>query len=226
MLEKLNENASLSELITTFGDVKNELQIGKNNIASTLGNPFVGTDKLNLTKTKIETLKNSFAANLTNKNVSANKTESMQNLIDKVSSIKNIIKIAKSENNYVSMGSSYVLPYGQTEDSVKRVSLEINSLSFRPNLVFMTTKDNYSNYTTIAFDSTMNVMPNLILCISEEYRPSIRQYIGRFQNRIFDTDTYSNSVSAGFFTNGFRTPIYLKDTGIYAAVSWFAIKYE
>ncbi|MCC0637513.1 hypothetical protein [Clostridioides sp. ES-S-0001-02] len=97
MIEKLNENASLSELITTFGQVKNELQIGKNNISSALGSPFVGTDKLNLTKTKIETLKNSFAANLTNKNVSANKTESMQNLIDKVSSIKNIIKTAKSE---------------------------------------------------------------------------------------------------------------------------------
>ncbi|WP_394869952.1 hypothetical protein [Clostridioides difficile] len=226
MLEKLNENASLSELITTFGNVKNELQIGKNNIASTLGNPFVGTDKLDVTKTKIETLKNAFAANLTSKNVSASKTESMQSLIGKVSSIKNILKTAKSENNYISMGSSYVLPYGQTENSVRRVSLEINSLSFRPNLVFMTTKDSYSNYTTIAFDSTMNLMPNLILCIDEQYRPSIRQNIARFQNRIFDTDTHSNPNSAGFFTNGFRTPIYLSDTGIYTAVSWFAIKYE
>lgn len=226
MIEKLNENASLSELITAFEQVKNELQIGKNNMADTLGSPFIRTDKLGTTKTKIETLKNTFATNLTNKNVSANKTESMQSLIDKVSSIKNIIKTAKSENNYISMGSSYVLPYGQTEDSVRRVSLEINSLSFRPNLVFMTTKDSYSNYTTIAFDSTMNLMPNLILCIDEQYRPSIRQNIGRFQNHIFDTDTYSNSTSAGFFTNGFRTPIYLSDTGIYAAVSWFAIKYE
>ncbi|VFC55015.1 Uncharacterised protein [Clostridioides difficile] len=54
MLEKLNENASLSELITTFGDVKNELQISKNNIASALGSPFAGTDKLDVTKTKIE----------------------------------------------------------------------------------------------------------------------------------------------------------------------------
>ncbi|MCC0764276.1 hypothetical protein IR151_14840 [Clostridioides sp. ES-S-0006-03] len=225
MTEKLTENSSLSELMIAFESIKNDLQIGKNNVASTLGSPFTGTDKLNITKTKIETLKNTFAANLTNKNVSANKTESMQNLIDKVSSIKNIIKTAKSESNYITMKPSYVLPYGQT-DSVRRVSLEINSLSFRPNLVFMTTKDNYSNYTTIAFDSTMNLMPNLILCISEEYRSGNRQNIGRFQNRIFDTDTYSNSTSGGFFTNGFRTPIYLNDTSIYAAVSWFAIKYE
>ena len=78
MLEKLNENASLSELITTFGDVKNELQISKNNIASALGSPFAGTDKLDVTKTKIETLKNTFATNLTNKNVSTAGSESKQ----------------------------------------------------------------------------------------------------------------------------------------------------
>ncbi len=29
MIEKLNENASLSDLITTFENVKDELQIGK-----------------------------------------------------------------------------------------------------------------------------------------------------------------------------------------------------
>ncbi|VIB43095.1 tail fiber protein [Clostridioides difficile] len=226
MLEKLNENASLSELITTFGNVKNELQIGKNNIAGTLGNPFAGTDKLDVTKTKIETLKNAFAANLTSKNVSASKLESMQSLIGKVSSIKNIIKTAKSENNYITMKPKYILPYGQTENSVKRIVLEINSLSFRPNLVFMLAKDSYNNYTTIAFDSTMNLMSNLILCITEEYRPSIRQYISRFQNNTHDTDTYSNNSGTGFFTNGFRIPIDLNDTEVQATVSWFAIKYE
>ncbi|MCC0706971.1 hypothetical protein [Clostridioides sp. ES-S-0190-01] len=226
MIEKLNENASLSELITTFGQVKNELQIGKNNISSALGSPFVGTDKLDVTRTKIVTLKNAFATNLINKNVSAAGSESMQNLINKVSSIKNIIKTAKSGNNFVSMSSKYFFPYGQTEGLVKRVTLEINSLSFRPNLVFMTVKDSYSNYTTIAFDSTMNLMPDLILCINEEYRSSIRQYISRFQNDTHDTDTYSNNSATGFFTNGFRIPIDLNDTGIYAAVSWFAIKYE
>ncbi|AXU71585.1 hypothetical protein VSK93_16280 [Clostridioides difficile] len=226
MLEKLNENASLSELITTFGNVKNELQIGKNNIASTLGNPFVGTDKLDVTKTKIETLKNAFAANLTSKNVSASKIESMQSLIGKVSSIKNIIKTAKSESNYITMKSSYIFPYGQTENSVKRIVLEINSLSFRPNLVFMIAEGYYSNYTTIAFDATMNLRPNLILCIEEQYRSSIRQNISRLQNHTHDTDTYSNLSQAGFFTNGFRIPIYLNDTSLSATVSWFAIKYE
>ncbi|VFG15318.1 Uncharacterised protein [Clostridioides difficile] len=70
MIEKLNENASLSDLITTFENVKDELQIGKNNIASTLGSPFVGTDKLSVTKTKIQTLKNTLAISLSMKNIS------------------------------------------------------------------------------------------------------------------------------------------------------------
>ncbi|MGS2388153.1 hypothetical protein ACVCBU_17300, partial [Clostridioides difficile] len=58
MTEKLTENSSLSELMIAFESIKNDLQIGKNNVASTLGSPFTGTDKLGTTKTKIETLKN------------------------------------------------------------------------------------------------------------------------------------------------------------------------
>ncbi|HFL3546927.1 TPA: hypothetical protein ACG3P2_002497 [Clostridioides difficile] len=226
MTEKLTDNASLGELMTALQNIQTDFQVSKNNIANVLGSPFANADKLDVTKTKIETLKNNFATNLTNKNVSANKTESMQNLIDKVANIKNIIKTAKSENNYITMKPKYILPYGQTENSVKRIVLEINSLSFRPNLVFMLAKDSYNNYTTIAFDSTMNLMSNLILCITEEYRPSIRQYISRFQNNTHDTDTYSNNSGTGFFTNGFRIPIDLNDTEVWATVSWFAIKYE
>ncbi len=226
MTEKLTDNDSLGELMTSLQSVQTDFQTGKNNIVSALGSPFVATDKLDVTKTKIETLKNTFAANLTNKNVSASKTESIQSLIGKVSSIKNILKIAKSENSFVSMSSKYFYPYGQAEGLVKRVVLEINSLSFRPNLVFILAKDSYSNYTTIAFDSTMNLRPDLILCINEQYRPSIRQYISRFQNNTYDTDTYSNNSATGFFTNGFRIPIDLDDTGIATTVSWFAIKYE
>lgn len=227
MTEKLIDNASLGELMTTLQSVQNDFQTGKNNIASALGNPFVGADKLDVTKTKIEKLKNTFATNLTNKNISASKTESMQSLIDKVANIKNIIKTAKSENNSVYMKPGYVSVYNsQTGDSASHASLEINSLSFRPNLVFMIAEDYYSNYTTIAFDATMNLMPNLILCTEEQYRASNRENISRYQNRIFDTDTYSNPTSAGFFINGFRTPIYIGNTSSKVTVSWFAIKYE
>ncbi|HBF5456094.1 TPA: hypothetical protein KOQ79_002054 [Clostridioides difficile] len=87
MTEKLNDNASLGELMMALQSIQTDFQGSKNNIATVLGSPFLNKDKLDVTKTKIETLKNTLAVNLTNKNVSANKTESIQNLINKVSSI-------------------------------------------------------------------------------------------------------------------------------------------
>ncbi len=96
MTEKLNENASLSELITAFGQVKNELQIGKNNITSTLGSPFTGKDKLDVIKTKIQTSKNTLANNLTSKNIVAQGSETLNSLITKVNRITPIL-IAQGE---------------------------------------------------------------------------------------------------------------------------------
>ncbi|MCC0629851.1 MULTISPECIES: hypothetical protein [unclassified Clostridioides] len=85
MTEKLTDNASLGELMTALESVKNDLQIGKNNVASTLGSPFAGTDKLNVTKTKIETLKNVLVETINSKNVSATSSETFTNLIEKAS---------------------------------------------------------------------------------------------------------------------------------------------
>ncbi|MDN9304169.1 hypothetical protein KLJ77_18265, partial [Clostridioides difficile] len=76
MTEKLTDNASLRELMIAFESAKNDLQIDKNNIASTLGSPFLGTDKLDTTKTKTQTLKNTLASNITNKGIVTNSTES------------------------------------------------------------------------------------------------------------------------------------------------------
>ncbi|HBG5346485.1 TPA: hypothetical protein KQG29_003938 [Clostridioides difficile] len=98
MTEKLTDNASLGELMTALQSIQTDFQGGKNNIANVLGSPFAGTDKLSSTKTRIETLKNTFATNLTNKNVSASKTESMQSLIDKVNWIFQLIEIFSLKN--------------------------------------------------------------------------------------------------------------------------------
>lgn len=98
MIEKLNENASLSDLITTFENVKDELQIGKNNMANTLGNPFVGTDKLDVTKTKIETLKSALVNNLIYKRVSASTQSSFTDLINAINFIVQSILIVKCKD--------------------------------------------------------------------------------------------------------------------------------
>ncbi|SJS45648.1 Uncharacterised protein [Clostridioides difficile] len=40
MIEKLNENASLGQLITAFENSTNEIKTTKNNLTNILGNPF------------------------------------------------------------------------------------------------------------------------------------------------------------------------------------------
>ncbi|MCC0677791.1 MULTISPECIES: hypothetical protein [unclassified Clostridioides] len=222
MTEKLTDNASLGELMIAFESIKNDLQIGKNNVASTLGSPFTGTDKLNITKTKIETLKNTFAANLTNKNVSANKTESMQSLIDKVSSIKNIIKTAKSENSTIRLSYAYVDNY-EGEKYWKWGAFTVNSLTFKPNIVFAQTGNSRNEYTIVSFDSSMELKPNLIFCTDSQSIPSTRYSIYHVKNREMDID---NGSSVGHFSNGFRLPIPTEDYDSSIIVSWFALGYK
>ncbi|EGT4247986.1 tail fiber protein H [Clostridioides difficile] len=222
MLEKLNENASLSELITTFGDVKNELQISKNNIASALGSPFAGTDKLDVTKTKIETLKNTFATNLTNKNVSTAGSESMQSLIDKVSSIKNIIKTAKSGNSLLRLQKAYIENYNYEQVWVWG-AFTVDSLAFKPNLVFAQAGNSRNKYTIVSFDSSMELKSNLIFCTNSQSIPSTRYSIYHVKNREMDVD---NGSSVGHFSGGFRLPIPNEDFDSSATISWFALGYK
>ncbi|MCC0697561.1 hypothetical protein [Clostridioides sp. ES-S-0048-02] len=98
MTEKLTENSSLGGLMTALESVKNDLQIGKNNVASTLGSPFAGTDKLDVTRTKIVTLKSALADNLIYKGVSASTRSSFTNLINAINFIVQSILIVKCKN--------------------------------------------------------------------------------------------------------------------------------
>ncbi|HBE8980353.1 TPA: hypothetical protein SOK69_003573, partial [Clostridioides difficile] len=56
MIEKLNENASLSDLITTFESCTSNLQTIKNNIVNTLGSPATSGDKLSVIPNRIKTI--------------------------------------------------------------------------------------------------------------------------------------------------------------------------
>ncbi|MCP8368578.1 hypothetical protein [Clostridioides difficile] len=98
MTTKLTDNASLGELMTTLENVQTDFQTGKNNISSALGSPFVGTDKLGTTKTKIETLKNVLVETINFKNVSATSSETFTNLIEKVNWIFQSIEIFSLKN--------------------------------------------------------------------------------------------------------------------------------
>ncbi|WP_109277963.1 hypothetical protein, partial [Clostridioides difficile] len=97
--------------------------------ASTLGSPFVGTDKLSVTKTKIQTLKNTLAISLSMKNISAQSTETLHSLISKVVGIENIF-IAQGECTQV--GEKTFQLYQVDNNTPKTCSA--NAISF--NLAF------------------------------------------------------------------------------------------
>ncbi|CCL16287.1 TPA: hypothetical protein ACMVTQ_003027 [Clostridioides difficile] len=128
MTEKLTDNASLRELMIAFESAKNDLQIDKNNIASTLGSPFLGTDKLDTTKTKTQTLKNTLASNITNKGIVTNSTESLQDMISKVSSIKDLRQASGTASAF--KGRFY-------DDYYYLWSVNLPQLNFVPLVVFV-----------------------------------------------------------------------------------------
>ncbi|HBE9404967.1 kelch repeat-containing protein [Clostridioides difficile] len=70
MAIKLEENAKLREMIDTLETAKNDLQVGKNNIADILGSPFTGNDKLETTKNTLSSIRSTFVSNLNKKGVS------------------------------------------------------------------------------------------------------------------------------------------------------------
>ncbi|WP_394869949.1 hypothetical protein [Clostridioides difficile] len=87
MLEKLNENASLSQLITAFESSTNEIKTTKNNIVNILGNPFLEGTRFSEFETKLQTLITTFKNNLKSKSVSISDIETLESLINKVSNI-------------------------------------------------------------------------------------------------------------------------------------------
>ncbi|OFA37012.1 hypothetical protein BM72_00505, partial [Clostridioides difficile] len=53
MIEKLNESASLSQLITAFENSTNEIKTIKENIVNAVGNPITSNDKLSVIPNKL-----------------------------------------------------------------------------------------------------------------------------------------------------------------------------
>lgn len=98
MTEQLTDNASLGELMTALQSAQIDFQTGKNNIASVLGNPFAGGDKTDITKTKIETLKNVLVNNLIYKGVSTSTQGSFTDLINAINFIIQSILLLKCKD--------------------------------------------------------------------------------------------------------------------------------
>lgn len=82
-----NVKAGMEELFT-FADN------GKKNIATVIGSPLSNTDSFDSMKSKIQTMKNTFASNLTAKEQNSSGNESLNNLINKVGKISTKFNIS------------------------------------------------------------------------------------------------------------------------------------
>ncbi len=119
-------NSKIGDVILKAEDIKTQAGItvenklnelfqfadnGKKNIASVIGSPLSSSDTFDSMKSKIQTLKNTFASNLTAKEQSSSGSESLENLINKVKNINPQKKWAEGnfkENQY-DESSSYTV---------------------------------------------------------------------------------------------------------------------
>ncbi|MCC0637516.1 kelch repeat-containing protein [Clostridioides sp. ES-S-0001-02] len=115
MTIKLEEDSSIKEVMDSFENIKNDLQSAKNNLASTLGSPFIPTDLFSTTKTKIQTFKDTLATNLTRKGISTSSSETVQGMANKVNNIElgntDIPNWYKPKNIILDGVSSSLKPY-------------------------------------------------------------------------------------------------------------------
>ncbi|MBN3411183.1 hypothetical protein [Clostridium botulinum] len=112
---------------------------GKNLISSVVGSPLLATDTFQQQHDKIQTLKNTFATNLTAKEQPSTGNETLLNLINKVANINVGKKYAKGELTEVEFTENYIISY----------------LDFKPSIILISGWENRSpNYV----DFTINMI--------------------------------------------------------------------
>ncbi|MCC0648581.1 hypothetical protein [Clostridioides sp. ZZV15-6598] len=87
MIEKLNESASLEQLITAFESSTNEFKTSKDNFTNLLGNPFYSNTRFSEFEGEMQNLMNTFKENLKNKGINISNAETLLSLVNKVASI-------------------------------------------------------------------------------------------------------------------------------------------
>ncbi|WP_125153086.1 hypothetical protein [Clostridium rectalis] len=96
---------------------------GKKNWVDVVGSPLSTGDSFSTLKSKTQTLKNTFASNLTSKQQPSNSNESLNNLINKVANI--------------SIGKKFATATRTIEPTESQTLIEIRGLSFTPSKVIV-----------------------------------------------------------------------------------------
>lgn len=126
-LETINKTNLVGAINELFTNANN----GKSLIANVVGNPLLATDTFQQQHDKIQTLKNTFATNLTNKEQSASGTESLNNLINKVANI-NVGKRWASGTAQINSEKNFYFDVTNTTESCLYLSLD---LEFVPSFI-------------------------------------------------------------------------------------------
>ncbi|GAA0122263.1 hypothetical protein UT300018_15790 [Clostridium faecium] len=116
---KLNKISGMNatEVQTAIQELFQFADNGKKNISSVIGSPLSNTDSFDSMKSKIQTMKNTFASNLTAKGQSSSGSDTLNNLINKIPNINTGKKWATG-----------------TQISTNNYSLEIRGLNFEPSI--------------------------------------------------------------------------------------------
>ncbi|ENK0837141.1 hypothetical protein AB2Z22_000447 [Clostridium botulinum] len=120
-LETINKTNLVGAINELFTNANN----GKSLIANVVGNPLLATDTFQQQHDKIQTLKNTFATNLTAKEQNSSGTESLNNLINKVANIN--------------VGKRYA--EGTFQASRTNSTISIRGLPFTPRVVIISSPE-------------------------------------------------------------------------------------
>ncbi len=134
-------NSKIGDVILKAEDIKTQAGItvenklnelfqfadnGKKNIASVIGSPLSSSDTFDSMKSKIQTLKNTFASNLTSKGQSSNGSDTLNNLINKIPNINTGKKWAEGTGK---------IGYPDDGSGISQKT-DISNLQFTPSIVF------------------------------------------------------------------------------------------
>ncbi|HBG1246811.1 TPA: kelch repeat-containing protein [Clostridioides difficile] len=155
MAAKLEENAKLREMIDTLETTKNDLQTGKNDLASVLGSPFSGNNKLDVTKNTLISIQNTFVSNLNKKGVSTSSGTPFKVLAENVGKIEQgnmDIPIWFKPKNYSIAGTS--ISALTNESNCMAIDTDIFFLCYNKSIYFRKYNTLTNSYSYVATPST------------------------------------------------------------------------
>ncbi|MBY1674640.1 hypothetical protein KWY38_04250 [Clostridioides difficile] len=207
MLEKLNENASLSQLITAFENSTNEIKTIKENIVNAIGNQVTLNDKLSIIPNKITS-------------ILAEKDKTISQLNSKY-------KVASG--TVTSFADSTKIAYVYSTDHAMKVGtwIKISNLGFKPNIFF-------ADFDYYDYEYKNNYKLFLFACCGITTQggvdfSSVTSFARRNSDEYFHASgwIYDNSEGDVYFNDtGVQIPAYNFDSTQKHTYKWYAIKFN